>query len=217
MPEDPKQELLVALAGPAVNVVIAFMIFVLLFLTSSPIHITTLDIIEDSFLLKLMVLNIILVIFNMLPAFPMDGGRVLRALLALRMQYARSTNIASKIGKSMAVLFGLIGIYATQPFWVLIAVFVWFGANQEENMVKMKYSQDPYDYEEPPITDLQQLCPNDPIAKAVNLTLSGHKQDFAIIENGRIVGVLRIDDLMNALSNGDINLLVKDIMRTDLR
>ncbi len=94
MPEDPKQELWVALAGPAVNVLIAFIIFLILFLTGSPIPLVNTDFFTDSFLANLMALNIILVVFNMLPAFPMDGGRVLRALLALRMEYAKSTKIA---------------------------------------------------------------------------------------------------------------------------
>lgn len=216
MPEDPKQELLVALAGPAVNVVIAFIIFVLLFLTGSSIPLFNLDITSDSFLVKLMALNIILVIFNMLPAFPMDGGRVLRALLALKMEYVQSTKIASKIGKTMAMLFGIIGLYYN-PFLVFIAVFVWFGANQEENMVKMKHSEDMFNKGEPAFTDLITLSPNDPIAKAVNLTLSGSRQDFPVVEFGRIVGVLRNDDLLNTLSKGNINFLVKDIMRTDLK
>jgi len=215
MPEDPKQELWVALAGPAVNVAIALIIFVILFLTGTPVHFNNIDILSNSFMANLMALNIILVVFNMLPAFPMDGGRVLRALLALRMEYAKSTKIASKIGKAMAILFGIIGIFSN-PFLVFIAVFVWFGANQEEKMVRMKYSKMSYNNSEY-AADLKTLSPNDPIAKAVNLTLSGSKQDFPVVELGRIVGVLRKDDLMDTLSRGNINFLVKDVMRTDLK
>jgi len=216
MPEDPKQELWVTLAGPAVNVLIAFIIFLILFLTGSPIPLVNTDFFTDSFLANLMALNIILVVFNMLPAFPMDGGRVLRALLALRMEYAKSTKIASKIGKAMAILFGIIGLFSN-PFLVFIAAFVWFGANQEEKMLKMKYSGKPYNPDNLIYTDLKTLSPNDPIAKAVNLTLSGSKQDFPVVALGRIVGVLRKDDLMDALSRGNINFLVKDVMRTDLK
>ncbi len=215
MPEDPKQELWVALAGPAVNVLIAFIIFLILFLTSSPIPLINIEIFTGSFLAKLMALNIILVVFNMLPAFPMDGGRVLRALLALRMEYAKSTKIASKIGKAMAILFGIIGLFYN-PFLVFIAAFVWFGANHEEKMVRMKYSKMSYNNSEY-AADLKTLSPNDPIAKAVNLTLSGSKQDFPVVELGRLVGVLRKDDLMDTLSRGNINFLVKDVMRTDLK
>ncbi len=215
MPEDPKQELWVALAGPAVNVLIAFIIFLILFLTGSPIPLVNIEIFTGSFLAKLMALNIILVVFNMLPAFPMDGGRVLRALLALRMEYAKSTKIASKIGKAMAILFGIIGLFSN-PFLVFIAAFVWFGANHEEKMVRMKYSKMSYNNSEY-AADLKTLSPNEPIAKAVNLTLSGSNQDLPVVELGRLVGVLRKDDLMDTLSRGNINFLVKDVMRTDLK
>ncbi|NIP29652.1 MAG: CBS domain-containing protein [Candidatus Dadabacteria bacterium] len=216
MPEDPRQELYVALAGPAVNVAIAFVIFIMLYITNSTINFLNIDFVSDSFLLKLMALNIILVIFNMLPAFPMDGGRVLRALLALKMEYVKSTQIASKLGKAMAILFGIIGLYSN-PFLVFIAVFVWFGANQEEMMVRMKYIDDKYRLRQQADTEFVTLSPNDPLAKAVSLTVSGFKQDFPIVERGRIVGVLRYEDLLQTLSKGNINCLVKDIMRTELR
>jgi len=137
MPEDPRQELWVALAGPAVNVAIAFLIYSLLKITSQPLYFEEYDIITGSFLMKLMVLNIVLVVFNMLPAFPMDGGRVLRALLALRINYVRATDIAARIGQGMAILFALIGIFYN-PFLVIIALFVWLGAAQESVMVRMK-------------------------------------------------------------------------------
>ncbi|NIP39370.1 MAG: site-2 protease family protein [Candidatus Dadabacteria bacterium] len=218
MPDDPKQELWVALAGPAVNVVIASIIFIILYLSGTALPLFNIDITTDSFLVKLMALNIILVLFNMLPAFPMDGGRVLRALLALKMEYMKSTTIASKIGKAMAILFGISGLYyLDNPFLLIIAVFVWFGANQEENIAKMRYRSSLYENSGFRNTSLVTLSPSDPIAKAVNLTLSGDKQDFAVMEYGKIVGVLRIDDLMDALSRGNINYLVKDIMRTDLK
>jgi Zn-dependent protease len=91
MPDDPRQELYVALAGPVVNVVIAAVIFIWLLFTSALEPVTSLTITSGSFMERLMVVNIFLVVFNMLPAFPMDGGRVVRALLALRMDYARAT------------------------------------------------------------------------------------------------------------------------------
>jgi len=84
-------------------------------------------------------------------------------------------------------------------------------------MVRMKYSGQPSNPTNSGYTDLNILSPNDPIAKAVNLTLSGASQDFPVVELGKIVGVLRKDDLMDTLSRGDINFLVKDVMRTDLK
>ena len=106
MPEDPRQELWVALAGPAVNVVIAVALFVVLQVTGTLAPLSTLNVASGSFFERLMVVNVFLVGFNMLPAFPMDGGRVLRAALAIRMDYTRATQIAANIGQGMAFLFG---------------------------------------------------------------------------------------------------------------
>jgi Zn-dependent protease len=83
-------------------------------------------------LYQLVIVNIVLALFNLLPAFPMDGGRVLRALLALRMQsYARATAIAARVGRALALVLGMVGLYVWNPFWVLIALFVWMGAGSE--------------------------------------------------------------------------------------
>ena len=134
MPEEPKQELVVALAGPAVNVAIAAVLFPLIALTGK------------AFLAQLFAINLVLALFNMLPAFPMDGGRVLRALLAQRMSYVRATDLAATIGKGMAMLlafaglFGLPGVLGANPMLLLIAWFVWSGAGREAAMVRQRES-----------------------------------------------------------------------------
>lgn len=135
MPEDPRQELVVALAGPAVNVAIAGLLGIWLFLTgfASADGLT----LAGSFAARLLSINLALVAFNMLPAFPMDGGRVLRALLAQRMSYVRATNLAATIGRGMALLFGIVGLL-WNPMLVLIALFVWVGAGQEAAMVRSR-------------------------------------------------------------------------------
>ena len=142
MPRNPRQELLIALAGPAVNVALATLLFAIVRLTGQP---PTADLYEfdplysaRAFLYQLVFVNIILGLFNLLPAFPMDGGRVLRALLAMRMQsYARATTIAARVGQVLALLLGAVGLYAFRnPFWVLIAVFVWMGAGTEARAVR---------------------------------------------------------------------------------
>ena len=127
MPRDPRQELWIALAGPAVNLAIAGLLGILLSLAgfTGAIGFTS-----GSFLAQLMAINLVLFAFNMLPAFPMDGGRVLRALLARRMAYLSATEIAVTVGKGMATLLGAVGLF-WNPMLVLIALFVWFGANQE--------------------------------------------------------------------------------------
>jgi Zn-dependent protease len=142
MPRDPRQELLVALAGPAVNVALAALLYAIVRLTGQP---PTADVYDfdpllsvRAFLYQLVFVNIVLALFNLLPAFPMDGGRVLRALLAMRMSsYARATGIAARIGRALALLLGAAGLFGFRnPFWVLIALFVWLGAGNEAAAVR---------------------------------------------------------------------------------
>ena len=123
IPEKPMQEFWVALAGPAVNVVIAALLLIYLFATSQLELPEDLGITGGAFAARLAVINVVLVIFNMIPAFPMDGGRVLRALLALRLDYVRSTEIAARLGQYMAIVFALVGLLSN-PFLVLIAIFI---------------------------------------------------------------------------------------------
>lgn len=139
MPREPKEELVVALAGPAVNIalIVAFAIlnnFISLFF--SHYSASTLAV---GFLSQLIWVNGFLALFNLLPAFPMDGGRVLRAFLAMRMSYLPATRIAASAGRMMSVLFGVAGFFIlNQPMLVIIALFVWFAAGSEERMVAMQ-------------------------------------------------------------------------------
>src|SRR5574339_1299622 len=122
MPDKPIEELWVALMGPAVNVVIAAGLFAYLFLTNSLVPLNELTVASGNFLERLMTVNISLVLFNLIPAFPMDGGRVLRALLAMRLDYVRATQIAATIGQGLAFLLGSIGLFSN-PFLLFIALF----------------------------------------------------------------------------------------------
>jgi Zn-dependent protease len=136
MPRDPRQELWVALAGPAVNIAIAGLLGIWLFLTGPAAGVGT-GLMGGSFAARLLSVNIALVVFNMLPAFPMDGGRVLRALLAQRIGHLKATDVAAKIGRGVAVVFGIIGLL-WNPMLILIAFFVWFGAGQEAAMARRR-------------------------------------------------------------------------------
>jgi len=136
MPRNPRQELLVAIAGPTVNVALAALLYAVVRLTGpTPTPaLYEIDVITSTraFLYQLVFVNIVLALFNLLPAFPMDGGRVLRSLMAMRMNsYARATEIAARIGRVLAVVLGVAGLYVRNPFWVLIAIFVWTGAGSE--------------------------------------------------------------------------------------
>jgi Zn-dependent protease len=195
MPDKPLQELWVALAGPAVNVVIAAGLFVLLQFTSAWAPLEQLSVASGPFLQRLMVVNVILVVFNMLPAFPMDGGRVLRALLATRLEYTRATQIAASIGQSMALVFGFLGFFYN-PFLMFIALFVWIGAAQEASMAQMKSSLAGIPVMRAMITDFQTLTPRDPLARATERILAGSQQDFPVLDNGQVVGILTRHDLI---------------------
>jgi Zn-dependent protease len=132
MSERPMEELVIAMAGPAVNVVIACLLFGLLWLAGSPVfHDLTASLGHADFLSALLVLNLWLVLFNLVPAFPMDGGRVLRALLALRLGHVRATRIAAALGVVMAALMLIWGFAWDAPTAMLVAVFVFFAGQQE--------------------------------------------------------------------------------------
>ena len=215
MPEKPIEELWVALMGPAVNVVIAAGLFAYLFLTSSLVTLTELTVASGSFLERLMTVNISLVLFNLIPAFPMDGGRVLRALLAMRMDYVRATQIAANIGQGMAFLLGFIGLFSN-PFLLFIAFFVWIGASQEASMVQMKNAISGIPVGRAMLTDYKSLSPRDPLSRMAQLILSGSQHDFPVIENDRVIGVVTRDDFLAALTQHGQNVAVSSIMRGNL-
>ncbi len=214
MPDQPQQELWVALAGPAVNVVIAAGLFVWLTLTSSMVPIWELSVSTGSFIERLIVVNLFLVGFNMLPAFPMDGGRVLRALLAMRMEYTRATSMAASLGQFLAIVFGFIGLF-TNPFLLFIAFFVWIGAGQEASMVQMKSALGGIPVNQAMITNFSTLSPQDTLEEAVELILRGSQEDFPVTENGRVVGVLMRNDLFSGLKRHGNRAPVSEVMRRD--
>jgi Zn-dependent protease len=214
MPEDPREELWVALAGPAVNVVIAAALFAVLQVTGTFTPLDTITMSTGSFLERLMVVNVLLIAFNMLPAFPMDGGRVLRAMLAIRMDYTRATQLAANIGQGMAFLFGLLGLFFN-PFLIFIALFVWIGAGQEAAMTQMKAALGGIPLERAMITEFRTLSPNDTLARAVELLLSGAQQDFPVVEDRAVVGILTRANLLTALARQEQHSPVADVMQRD--
>lgn len=212
MPDEPKQELLVALAGPAVNVLIAITLFVALRLTSAYAPLEQIGVTSGPFLERLMLVNVILVAFNMLPAFPMDGGRVLRALLATRMDHTRATHIAASLGQAMALIFGFLGFFLN-PFLMFIALFVWIGAAQEASMAQMKSALGGIPVRKAMITNFQTLAPDDSLARAVDEILTGSQQDFPVLEAGQVVGILTRQDLLVGLARHGQQSLVGDAMQ----
>lgn len=216
MPDEPIQELWVAIAGPAVNVVIAAVLFVALSVTGAPTPVEELTVTRGTFLERLMLVNVILVLFNLLPAFPMDGGRVLRAVLAMRMEYTRATQIAASLGQGMAFLFGLVGLF-TNPFLVFIALFVWIGAAQESAMTQMRAALGGIPLERAMITDFRTVSAHETLVRAVELLLSGSQQDFPVVDGGTVVGILTRSDLLSALAQEGQQRPIGEVMRRDFQ
>ena len=211
MPEKPMQEFWVALAGPAVNVVIAAVLLGWLWLTGSLMSAEDLSVTSGPVLGRLVVVNVFLVAFNLLPAFPMDGGRVLRALLAARLGRRRATAIAANIGQVMAILFGLIG-FLYNPFLIFIAIFVYLGAQAEASMVEMQSALDGWRVRDAMMTRFRTLSAQDPLVRAVEELLAGSQQDFPVVEHGQPAGILRRNDLVKALSEGRQDAAVGGVM-----
>ena len=214
MPDDPRQELWVALAGPAVNVVIAAGLWTWLYVTREGFNVAGIDIATGSFAERILLVNISLVVFNMLPAFPMDGGRVVRALLATRMEYTRATQIAASLGQGMALLFGIIGFFYN-PMLMFIALFVWIGAAQESSMVLMKSALGGIPVSAAMMTTFQTVAPGDTLEHVSRLILSGAQQDFPVLNGNQVVGVVTRSGLLKALARKD-DLAVSEIMHHDV-
>lgn len=205
LPDRPLQELWVALAGPAVNVGIAAVLAALLLVSSHPLGLPGLDWVQASFVPRLLLVNVILVLFNMVPAFPMDGGRVLRALLALRMDYARATRIAAALGQAVALVFAGIGLFGLlggqgNPTLLFIAFFVWIGASHEAGAAQLRSALGGARVGDAMLTQYSVLRPDESLGRAVDLVLAGSQQDFPVAEGRRVVGVLTRQRLLAALS-----------------
>lgn len=218
IPKQPSQELRVALAGPAVTLAIIVILYGALYLLGRSPFVAAQPLLTNpgNFLSQLMWANLTLFVFNLLPAFPMDGGRVLRALLALRLDYTRATDVAARIGQAFALLFGMVGVFFS-PFLVVIALFVWLAAAAEAAEAHRRSSLEGVPVERVMIRDVQTLAPSDSLHVAVEHVLAGFQQDFPVVESGRIVGVLTRARLLEALARRGQDAPVADVMETTFR
>jgi CBS domain-containing protein len=164
----------------------------------------------------LFTMNVVLLLFNLLPAFPMDGGRVLRALLATRMPYARATQVAANIGQGFAFLFGFMGLFGN-PFLLFIALFVYIGASQEAALAQMKDVSRRFPVSSAMVRDFRSLSEGATLEEAVDALLATSQHDFPVVnETGNVAGVLTRHDLIAALRKGDPSIRVGDVMRRDI-
>lgn len=214
IPEEPWREFWIAVAGPAVNVVIALLLALALTVGQwwQPMPVVTH--LQGNFAERLLMVNLFLVLFNLVPAFPMDGGRVLRSLLALRMGFVRATSVSASLGQGIAFLFGFWGLFSN-PLLILIALFVWVGAGQEASQAQMRSALHGVPVEQAMITDFRWVTPQDSLARAVDLVLSGSQPDFPVLEDGHVVGILTRKDLVAALAKGSPAMPIEEVMRRE--
>lgn len=215
IPRNPTHELVIALAGPAVNVLIALVILLGLLVRQSAIAID-LNQLQGNFFAQLMAVNIFLVIFNLIPAFPMDGGRVLRALLARRLNYGRATVLSARIGQTIAVLLGVLGLFVlNNPMLLLVALFVFLGARSEAAAVQVTNSLSGMRVQDAMMTNFRALRVEDPLDLAARELIHGSQQDFPVVDGDRVVGLLTRDALVAALAASGPTRRVGEVMRSN--
>lgn len=216
IPEKPVEELVVALAGPAVNVVIAAALILLLGATVDPAHLAKIDDPAVGMAAKVAGANLFLALFNMIPAFPMDGGRVLRALLAIRLGFARATEIAASIGQGFAIALGLLGIFVN-PMLVIIAVFVFLAASGEVGHVQLREVSRGAVVADAMITKFESLRTDSTVADAVECLIRTTQKEFPIVDGGgRLRGVLTRDAMIRALKERGPSTPVLEVMQPDV-
>lgn len=222
MPEDPKAEFMIAVAGPAVNAAIALILYLIIpvesFLAQDP---ETLQnelsrIRDDNFLFYLFSANVALAAFNMLPAFPLDGGRVLRSLLSIRMGRVRATQVAVTTGKFLALMLFLFGLFYNFIL-VLIALFIYFGAESENVMVMQLNVLKGYQVKDAMITRFTPLHPEETLDDVIRVILKGTEKNFVVAEENSVLGILLMADLSAAIDSRGRETRVREVMMKDVK
>lgn len=226
-PDQPRQELWIALAGPLVNVVIA-LILILIGLTPQVnlfaylldgrglSEILSSEQSLSNFLLWLLSANVSLVLFNLIPAFPLDGGRVLRALLAMWLGFPQATRIASGIGQVVAIGFGIFGLLSGNLLLALVAVFIFVGATQETAVAESKVVLTTRRLGDAYNRHVLTLQNGDRLSRVVDYLLTSYQPDFAVLFGKKLLGIVTRDDVMQALATQPQDLYVSEVMRREV-
>ncbi len=217
MPEKPMEELWVAAMGPAVNVAIAGALAVVLMLMGNLTSATTALSPGAGFLSQLLWINVILVVFNLLPAFPMDGGRILRGLLGTRLGFARATAIAASVGQLMAMVFGFLGLIGGNPFLIFIAIFVYLGAQAESRHAQAREALRDLRVGDVMVTELRVFLDGTLLSDAAAMLAVGSQRDFPVVDaGGRLTGLVLSRDLGTALRTYGPDGTVRQVARRDV-
>jgi len=218
LPEKPAQELWVALAGPAVNVVIAILTYIYLVASNSMPSFVDLENMQNLqgsiFWFNFFLANVILAVFNLIPAFPMDGGRILRALLAFKLSRRKATNIAAGIGQFLAILFVFLGFF-TNIWLVFIGVFIYLGAGAEAIHEVTKSVLSGHTVKDVLMQSFTSVQPQETLEKVIQLLLNGQEQEFVVMENNNVVGILTRKEIIHGLTTHGKQSPLFNVMRKD--
>jgi Zn-dependent protease/CBS domain-containing protein len=216
IPEKPSQEFLIAIAGPLVNVAIFLLLLLYLGSTTPAAALMQVDESNVGLAAKLAGANLFLALFNLIPAFPMDGGRILRALLALKFSFARATEIAATVGQGFAVLLGIFGLFGN-PMLVIIAIFVFFAASGEAGHVQMRQIARGAIVADAMITKFETLGPQSRVQDAMEALIRTTQKEFPVVDGaGKLRGVLTRDAMIRALQAHGPNAPVLDAMDAEV-
>lgn len=201
LPEDPKQELWVAIAGPLVNIVIFLLLSIVLSIQGFDVDaLEEINIGPDTFLLYLASANLVLAIFNLIPAFPMDGGRILRAFLAIKLPRAKATAIAGGIGQFLAVFFIFFGLF-NNPILVLIGIFIFLGASAEVSHTQQESLLKGFKVKDAMMMKFQIIAFDAPLQKAVEKLLNSQATHFVVVKDDVAVGTLSRNEIIQGLQD----------------
>ena len=217
IPENPAEEIVIAIAGPLVNVVIAAVLIVILGARFDPTTVASIENSAPGFLTRVAAVNIWLVLFNLIPAFPMDGGRVLRALLAFRLGRRRATEIAARIGQALAFGFGFWGLMTGNVFLVFIAIFVYLAAQSEAGDVGMREVARRVPVDRAMVRVFELLGPGATVDEAAEALLRTTQREFPVVDGGgRLRGMLSRNAMIAALKASGPQTPVIDAMTRDV-
>jgi Zn-dependent protease len=217
LPERPRQEFLIALAGPLVTLLIAVVLYLGIWLSGGSPALPDENLANVPYFTQLLWANIVLLGFNLIPAFPMDGGRVLRAMLASRLGMVRGTRVAASVGQVLAIVGGLYGLSGGPPMLVLIAFFVFLGASAEASAVETRAAGEGLRVVQMMVTDFRTIPIHATLSQAVDLLLSGEQREFPVVDNlGRTEGILTRDNLIRGLNQRGPNSTVAEAMTANV-
>jgi len=216
IPEDPKEEILIAIAGPVLSLILAGFFLILSILISGKIKLDLkeINIFNKNILMTLFSINLVLGIFNIFPAFPMDGGRVLRGVLALFLNHLTATKIAVGIGQAFAIFFIFFGIFFN--WWlILIGFFIYVGAANEEKIAEIRASIQGIPVSSAMLTNFATLNPNQTLRDAVDRVIHTFQDNFPVMDEDKVIGVLTKQNLFKAIREHPIDSPISDFVEKD--